>query len=142
MSSWKSAFFAPEAILGRARRVGLVTDASQRFERGVDPSGQVRAIERALALLQPIAGGAAGPVQLTESVSHLPKRPPVALRRAQLRRLLGVEFPAARVLGALEGLGMQVTTTDSGWRVTATGTSLRYRHRGGPDRGGGADRRL
>ena len=46
-----------------------------------------------LALLQPIAGGAAGPVQLTESVSHLPERPPVALRRAQLRRLLGVEFP-------------------------------------------------
>jgi phenylalanyl-tRNA synthetase beta chain len=114
----ESAFFAPEAILGRARRVGLVTDASQRFERGVDPSGQVRAIERALALLQPIVGGAAGPVQLTESVSHLPKRPPVALRRARLRRLLGVEFPGARVLGALEGLGMQVTNTDSGWRVT------------------------
>ena len=114
----ESAFFAPEAILGRARRVGLVTDASQRFERGVDPSGQVRAIERALALLKPIAGGAAGPVRVAESVSHLPQRPPVALRSAQLRRLLGVEFPAARVQAALQGLGMQVATTESGWRVT------------------------
>jgi phenylalanyl-tRNA synthetase beta chain len=114
----ESAFFAPEAVLGRARRVGLVTDASQRFERGVDPSGQVRAIERALALLQPIAGGAAGPAQLAESVSHLPQRPPVALRSAQLRRLLGVQFPAARVQDALVGLGMQVRATDGGWQVT------------------------
>ncbi len=114
----ESAFFAPEAVLGRARRVGLVTDASQRFERGVDPSGQLRAIERALALLQPIAGGAAGPVQLAESVSHLPQRPPVELRSAQLRRLLGVQFPAARVQDALQGLGMQVRATDRGWQVT------------------------
>jgi phenylalanyl-tRNA synthetase beta chain len=114
----ESAFFAPEAVLGRARRVGLVTDASQRFERGVDPSGQVRAIERALALLKPIAGGAAGPAEVADSVSHLPKRPPVALRSAQLRRLLGVQFPAARVQGALQGLGMQVLATDSGWQVT------------------------
>ncbi len=114
----ESAFFAPEAILGRARRVGLVTDASQRFERGVDPSGQARAIERALGLLKPVAGGAAGPVQVAESLSDVPRRPPVVLRSAQLRRLLGVEFPGGRVRGALEGLGMQVLTTDSGWRVT------------------------
>jgi len=61
----ESAFFAPAAILGRARRVGLVTDAGQRFERGVDPSGQARAIERAVALLKPFAGGAAGALHVT-----------------------------------------------------------------------------
>ena len=57
----ESAFFAPEAVLGRARRLGLQTDASQRFERGVDPTQQERAIERAIALLAPIGGGRAGP---------------------------------------------------------------------------------
>ncbi len=55
------AFFPPDAIAGRARRYGLVTDASQRFERGVDPRGQERAIERATQLLTAIAGGSPGP---------------------------------------------------------------------------------
>ena len=58
----ESAFFAPAAIAGRARRFGLHTDASLRFERGVDPTGQVRAIERATELLLAICGGSAGPV--------------------------------------------------------------------------------
>jgi phenylalanyl-tRNA synthetase beta chain len=113
----ESAFFSPEAILGRARRVGLVTDAGQRFERGVDPSGQGRAIERAVALLQSLTGGAAGALTITESASHLPKRPPVLLRAAQLKRLLGVELPAAKVSAALTGLGMQVTPTSAGWQA-------------------------
>ena len=114
----ESAFFAPEAIAGRARRVGLVTDASQRFERGVDPTGQGRAIERAVALLTPLAGGAAGPVSVTESAAHLPKRPPVPLRAAQLKRLLGADIPGARVTGALAGLGMRVATVAAGWQAT------------------------
>ena len=104
----ESAFFAPAAILGRARRVGLVTDAGQRFERGVDPSGQARAIERAVALLKPFAGGAAGAVHVTESAPDLPRRLPVSLRAARLQKLLGVELPAAKVSTALAGLGLQV----------------------------------
>src|SRR5205823_8109483 len=60
----ESAYFAPDALLGRARRLGLQTDASQRFERGVDPTQQGRAIERAIALLTPVAGGTAGPVEV------------------------------------------------------------------------------
>jgi phenylalanyl-tRNA synthetase beta chain len=115
----EAAFFAPVAILGRARRVGLVTDASQRFERGVDPSAQERAVVRALALLTAITGGSAGAPELTESVAHLPKRMPVTLRAAQLRRLLGVELPAAEVTAALEGLGMRVQTQPGLWQVTA-----------------------
>jgi phenylalanyl-tRNA synthetase beta chain len=114
----ESAFFAPEAILGRARRVGLVTDAGQRFERGVDPAGQRRAIERALALLVPIAGGSAGAVGMAESTVHLPKRAPVTLRESRLKRLLGAELPAGRVTRTLEGLGMQVGVTAGGWQAT------------------------
>ncbi|MGB9330137.1 MAG: phenylalanine--tRNA ligase subunit beta, partial [Steroidobacteraceae bacterium] len=114
----ESAFFAPEAILARARGIGLVTDAAQRFERGVDPAGQSRAIKRALALLLPIAGGSAGAIEVAESVAHLPKRAPVVLRAWQLMRLLGAELPAGRVSRALEGLGMQVTVTAGGWQAT------------------------
>jgi phenylalanyl-tRNA synthetase beta chain len=114
----ESAFFSPDAILGRARRVGLTTDASQRFERGVDPSGQGRAIERALSLLVPITGGAAGPIEVTEAASHLPRRAPVTLRAAQLRRLLGVEFSQAKVTAALEALGLRVEARSGGWQAT------------------------
>jgi phenylalanyl-tRNA synthetase beta chain len=115
----ESAFFSPEAVLGRARRFGLVTDASQRFERGVDPTQQARAIERALVLLQSIAGGAAGPVEVTQSAAHLPRQKPVTLRAKQLRRLLGWEVPRERVAGTLAGLQMQVTANPEGWQVTA-----------------------
>ena len=114
----ESAFFAPEAVLGRARRFGLVTDASQRFERGVDPTQQARAIERALVLLQSIAGGAAGPVSVTESSAHLPQRAAVTLRASRLTRLLGVELPRERVAATLSALQMQVVPAANGWQVT------------------------
>ena len=61
---FEAAFFTPAAIAGRGRRYGLVTDAGQRFERGVDPAHQERAVERATALLIEIAGGKAGPVHV------------------------------------------------------------------------------
>src|SRR5207302_7615589 len=114
----ESAYFAPNAVLGRARRLGLQTDASQRFERGVDFALQARAIERAIALLAPIAGGTAGPIEVTDSAAHLPKRPPVTLRRKQLGRLLGASLPAERVQRTLEGLEMQTTPRADGWEVT------------------------
>jgi phenylalanyl-tRNA synthetase beta chain len=115
---FESAFFAPEAVLGRARRLGLLTDASQRFERGVDPSQQARAIERAIALLTPIAGGTPGSVEVTEEAAHLPARPAVALRTSQLARLLGLQVPPTIVTAALRGLGMEVKPTATGWQVT------------------------
>ncbi|MBV8145427.1 MAG: phenylalanine--tRNA ligase subunit beta [Gammaproteobacteria bacterium] len=115
---FESAYFAPAAVLGRARRFGLTTDAGQRFERGVDPTQQARAIERALALLKPAAGGTAGPIQVTESIGDLPRRATVSLRRSQLQRLLGVELAPQRVSGTLERLAMKVTATEAGWQVT------------------------
>jgi phenylalanyl-tRNA synthetase beta chain len=112
------AYFAPDAIRGRGRRWGLVTDASQRYERGVDPALQERAIERATALLIQIAGGQPGPVTLAISREHLPTRAPVKLRKSQLRRLLGAEIDPARVASTLTSLQMQVETVADGWLVT------------------------
>ena len=93
------AYFAPAAIQGRARRLGLQTDASQHYERGVDPTLQPRAMERASALLIEIAGGRAGPVTQLHSSLHQPKRAAVGLRRTRLARLLGTSIePAACLL--------------------------------------------
>ena len=112
------AYFAPDAILGRARRWGLVTDASQRFERGVDPAHQERAMERATALILSIAGGSTGPMVVAQHAEHLPQRAPVELRRSQLRRLLGFDVEPARVQQTLQALQMTVEPTQQGWRVT------------------------
>ncbi|MBW4053005.1 MAG: phenylalanine--tRNA ligase subunit beta [Proteobacteria bacterium] len=114
---FESAYFSPDAIIGRALRWGLTTDASQRFERGVDPSQQERGVERATELLLLIAGGNAGPAVVRRSDDHLPARPAVTLRRKQLARLLGVDFDAERVRCSLVSLGMHVEATEEGWRV-------------------------
>jgi len=114
----EAAFFSPEGIQGRARRLGLVTDAGQRFERGVDPTQQGRAIRRALDFLKPIVGGSAGPIEVKESAAHLPKRNPVTLRAKQLSRLLGVELPPAKVTAALAALEMKVSSGEGGWQAT------------------------
>jgi phenylalanyl-tRNA synthetase beta chain len=112
------AYFAPDAIAGRARRYGLQTDASQRFERGVDPVGQERAMERATALLLELCGGTAGPVTVGGDAAHRPVRAALALRRRQLARLVGAELPDAEVEQALRALQMQVEATAEGWQVT------------------------
>jgi phenylalanyl-tRNA synthetase beta chain len=112
------AYFSPSAIRGRARRLGLHTDASQHFERGVDPTLQKRAMERTSALLIEIAGGEAGPVAVLESVEHQPLRPEVLMRGAQLARLLGTTIDPKEVAAALGALQMKMRSVPSGWQVT------------------------
>jgi len=112
------AYFAPEAIAGRGRRFGAPTDASQRFERGVDPASQERAIERATGLIEEIAGGSPGPVIVTQAAEYLPRRPPVRLRQAQLARLLGASVDSERIETILAALQMSVARTTEGWAVT------------------------
>jgi phenylalanyl-tRNA synthetase beta chain len=116
---FESAFFAPQAILGRARSYGQHTDASHRFERGVDPTLQVRAIERATALLTAICGGEPGPVVDVVAPEHLPAAAPIRLRRERIGRILGVVVDDARVEDILIRLGMAVTPVADGWEVTA-----------------------
>src|SRR5690606_3581030 len=89
---FEAAFWPPELLAGRARSYGLHTDASVRFERGVDPAGQARAIERATALLLAIAGGTPGPVVDLVQEDALPRRASIRLRRARLARVLGTEI--------------------------------------------------
>ncbi len=115
----ESAFFTPTVIAGRARRYGMHTDASHRFERGVDPELQRRAIERATALLLDIVGGQPGPVVEAVSEAQLPKPATVTLRRARIETLLGIVIPDTEVEEILVRLGMQVEATEAGWRVHA-----------------------
>jgi phenylalanyl-tRNA synthetase beta chain len=114
----ESAFFAPAAISGKARGYGLHTDSSHRFERGVDPELQVRAIERATRLLLEIAGGEPGPVVDVVATSHLPRREALTLRAERCERVLGLPLPAETIGEILDRLGMEVAPTTDGWRVT------------------------
>ncbi len=112
------AFFPPESIAGCARRYAMHTDSAHRFERGVDPQLQARAIERATALLLTICGGAAGPVIERVAPAQLPARESINLRKQRIERVLGM-LPADREISEiLQRLGMQVEKQDAtGWRV-------------------------
>ncbi|MDY0067946.1 MAG: phenylalanine--tRNA ligase subunit beta [Steroidobacteraceae bacterium] len=112
------AFFDPSVIAGRGRRYGLVTDASQRFERGVDPQLQERAIERATRLLIECAGGEPGPTVVTQSVEAPPAQPAVGLRHSRVEHVLGAKIPAELVRELLNRLGMEVAGGPDAWRVT------------------------
>lgn len=113
----ESAFFAPEAIMGRARKFGLHTDASHRYERGVDPELQRVAMERASALILEICGGEAGPIVEAVSELHLPKAAEISLRASRLQRLLGIEVAANDVEAILQRLGFSVQKSTEGWQV-------------------------
>ncbi len=114
----EAAYFSPAHTRASARRHALITDAAQRFERGVDPRAQEQSIERATELLLAIAGGEAGPMAVTTASKQLPRLTTVTLRRSQLERLLGVKVPDARVRKILESLGMTVKLNAAGWKVT------------------------
>lgn len=112
------AFFTPHLIAGKARAFGMHTDASHRFERGVDPELQVAAMERATRLLLDIVGGEAGPVNEQTAQADLPQRPDVTLRAERIAKLLGFELEAQEVERILTGLGLGVTATAQGWVCT------------------------
>jgi len=108
---FECAFFSPLAIAGRARRYGLHTDASHRFERGVDFDIQARAMERATRLLVEIAGGQPGPV--TEVRGEMPAAPEITLDLAKVERILGLAISGSRIREILERLGITVLAESS-----------------------------
>jgi phenylalanyl-tRNA synthetase beta chain len=112
----ESAFFAPKAIAGRARRYGFGSDASHRFERGVDFGGVRRAIERATQLIIDICGGQAGPV--VEAKAVLPARQPVRLRTARAEKVLGLPLGAERIAGLFRGLALSFEQQGDDFLVT------------------------
>lgn len=113
----ESAHFVPDAIIGRARKLGLHTDASHRFERGVDPELPERALERLSGLLLDMVGGHAGPITRADASGSPSARPTIRLRRDRLARVLGMAIPADRVAAILRGLDMQVEGNPDGWTV-------------------------
>ena len=115
------AFFAPTAIMGKARRYGLSTDSSHRFERGVDPQMQHLAMERATGLLLEIAGGRAGPIVESMSEAHLPARNPIVLRESRVGKMLGLSIPRDQLTCLLTRMGLVVEDLGDGWRVTPPG---------------------
>ncbi|MDH4047662.1 MAG: phenylalanine--tRNA ligase subunit beta [Gammaproteobacteria bacterium] len=112
---FEAAFWPQDVISGRARHYSLHTDASMRFERGVDPGIQARAVDRATGLLLSIAGGAAGPLTDVRDENHLPGVRTIELRRSQLARLLGTEIPSEDVEKILDSLQIDVKSKSDGW---------------------------
>lgn len=98
----ESAFFHPDAIAGKARRFGLATDSSFRFERGVDFAATQQALERATQLLLEVCGGNAGAV--SEVRGQLPAREPIMLRRARVARVLGIALDNNQISTLLKRL--------------------------------------
>lgn len=114
----ESAFFAPLHIAGRARSFGLHTDASQRYERGVDFELPMMAMHRASQLIAELAGGEFGPITVAEQADVLPKREAIELKQAQVDQLLGYRVEGEFIADVLIRLGCVVTLKAEGqWSV-------------------------
>ncbi|HVK54937.1 MAG TPA: phenylalanine--tRNA ligase subunit beta [Burkholderiales bacterium] len=100
----ESAFFFPDVIAGRARRYNFTSDASHRFERGVDFDNTVSGIERATQLILEICGGAPGPV--VDQVAQLPERKPVTMRVARAQKVIGVEISVEQMAAIFQRLAL------------------------------------
>lgn len=119
----ESAFFTPAAIAGKARALGFSTDASYRYERGVDFELQRKAIERATQLIVAICGGHPGPIVEAVAPEQLPTRPPVVLRMPRVAQVLGVDLGDSRIEALIRGLGFPferrgdvLTVSPPSWR--------------------------
>ncbi len=111
----ESAFFHPDAIAGKARRFGLATDSSFRFERGVDFAATRQALERATQLLLEICGGSAGVI--SEARGELPKRIAITLRRSRVARVLGIMLDNAQITALLKRLQLDFVTNGDDFSV-------------------------
>ena len=115
----ESAFFDPITLAGKARSYGLHTDSSHRFERGVDHQLQIKAVERATALILDICGGEPGPVSEVASETHLPAQREVMLRSDKVTALLGMAIDNHHIEALLTRLGLGLSTQGEGrWLVS------------------------
>ena len=115
---FECAWFNPRELGRTARRLGIQTDSSTRFERGVDAGLMHFGMDRARALLLDISGVRAGPVTTAESAQHLPQRATHQLRRRQARRLIGQDISPDTIEASLSRLGFATTpSSDEGWAV-------------------------
>jgi len=115
----ESAFFNPITIAGKARRYGLHTDASARFERGVDWQLAEHACQRATALIIEICGGTPGPVMITDNEQALPAKQVIELSNARVEQQLKISLPSETIQQMLEALGFGVEIAEGGFRCVA-----------------------
>ena len=108
----EAAFWWPKAIAGRARRYNFSTDASHRFERGVDPAPTVQYLERITQLILDICGGQAGPVD--DQVVKAAERKPVTLRLSRAQRVIGMPVTLVECQTVLHRLGLPYSTLAQG----------------------------
>jgi len=112
----ESAFFHPDAIAGRARRYNFASDASHRFERGVDFANNVEGIERATQLILETCGGEPGPT--VDLVKRLPSRKPVRLRVARAQKVIGIPVSAKEIGSVFKRLGLPCKSKAGSFTVT------------------------
>ena len=115
----ESAYFNPITVAGKARRYGLHTDASARFERGVDWQLAEQACQRATALLIDVCGGTPGPVMITDNEQALPDTQVVELSNARIEQQLKINLSTETIQQMLEALGFGVEVRDGGFRCVA-----------------------
>lgn len=113
----ESAFFQPAIIAGCGRRYGLGSDSSYRFERGIDPTIQVLAIERATELLLEIVGGKPGPVMESVHEAQLPQPAKIVLRKSRVVKILGLTIPDRNIENIMQRLGFTCKAMPEGWEV-------------------------
>lgn len=114
----ESAYFSPLAIAGKAREYGLHTDASHRYERGVDPQLQYRAMERASELIVSLCGGDVAPIVEVNEEHYLPEKKEISLSRDKVDRLIGYVIDDEKITSILSLLGCQVVKQNNHWQVT------------------------
>ena len=113
----ESAYFDPKSVRRTSKQIGLKTEASARFERGADVNAAVKAIERAMTLLEDIGAGVAKAGVIDDyPTAILPRK--LELRRARIPKLLGLDIEDADIERILKGLGFQLRRNDHGWDVT------------------------
>lgn len=107
----ESAHFQPTTVRKTARRLGLPSEASQRFERGVDIGGTCRALDRAAAMLRDLAGGsiASG---ILDAYPKLQEEKVILLRMDRVVKILGLDISSSVVKGIMESLGFAVAGDD------------------------------
>ncbi len=112
----EGAFWWPEAIMGRARQFKFNSEASHRFERGVDAQSIVEHLEYTTRLILEICGGQAGPID--DQAPSMPVRAPVSVRLARCHKVLGVDVPEEEVVDIFKRLDFVFTVQDGVFTVT------------------------
>ncbi|MFT4582938.1 MAG: phenylalanyl-tRNA synthetase beta chain [Gammaproteobacteria bacterium] len=120
----ESAYFDSTTLAGVARRYRLHTDASHRFERGVDFSGQERAIERASGLILDICGGQAGPLSVAQAPAHIPRREGISFRPSEVSRRIGIDVSLDKARELMRRLGCEVS--ESARELIVTPPNFRF----------------